>query len=93
MKDYQSFKRGELLIRASHITANYILPPVLSTFIDIHSNIQLNLNIESTTSIVQKILKKEIDLGVVSEQDLKDEQLSIHQLVWDDLMLIYFTTK
>ncbi|WP_209121587.1 LysR family transcriptional regulator [Alkalihalobacillus sp. BA299] len=89
MKDYQSFKRGELLIGASHIPANYILPPVLSTFTEANPNIHLSLTVQSTPSIIELIKEKEIDFGVVSEQNLYDEAIAIHRIVGDELTVIF----
>ncbi|MFA1820869.1 LysR family transcriptional regulator [Virgibacillus oceani] len=88
MKDYQTYRRGELLIGASHIPANYILPPVLSIFTEKNQNIHLSLTVQSTPITVQMIKERKIDFGIVSEQNMHDDTLEIHRVTDDDLVLI-----
>ncbi|WP_026688860.1 LysR family transcriptional regulator [Alteribacter aurantiacus] len=88
MNDYQSSTRGELFIGASHIPANFILPPVFSSFTEESPNIQLSVKVESTPTILEFIKEKQLDLGVVSEQLLEDATLEIRRLVPDNLVLV-----
>lgn len=88
MKDYQTYRRGELLIGASHIPANYILPPVLSVFTEKNLNIHVSLVVHSTPEIIEMINKRKVDFGIVSEQQLQDDTLEIQRLMKDELALV-----
>ncbi|MCE7792400.1 LysR family transcriptional regulator [Salipaludibacillus sp. CUR1] len=88
MRDYQSSARGELFLGASHIPANYLLPPVFSVFTNEKPNIQLNVQVASTPTIIDLIKEKQLDIGIVSEQMLEDQALEIRRLVADDLALV-----
>ncbi|MFA9558214.1 LysR substrate-binding domain-containing protein [Evansella sp. AB-rgal1] len=88
MNDYQSFSRGELLIGASNIPANYFLPPVLSEFTSKHPSIHLSMQVHSAPYIQRMIKEKELDLGIVSEQELLDPVLTIKRLIKDDVVFI-----
>ncbi|PYZ99030.1 LysR family transcriptional regulator [Alteribacter lacisalsi] len=88
MNDYQSSTRGEVLLGASHIPANYILPPVFSSFTTANPNIHLSVKVASTPSVVSLIKEKQLDIGIVSEQNLEVESFEIRRLVKDELVLV-----
>jgi len=88
MADYQLHKRGELLLGASHIPANYILPPVLSLFTEAHPNIHLSLTVQTAPETIQMVKERKVDFGVVSEQQMKDDMLAIHRIKQDELVLV-----
>jgi len=88
MKDYQSFHKGELLIGASNVPANYLLPKVLTPFVKEFPQVHVDLHIETAPKVIELIKQKEIDLGIISEQGFQHEQLNVKRLVKDDLVFV-----
>ncbi|WP_100372157.1 LysR substrate-binding domain-containing protein [Bacillus sp. FJAT-45037] len=88
MNDYKENRRGELFIGASHIPANYLLPSTLNSFSQKFQDIHFNIHVETTPKIIEKVLSKELDLAIVSEQGLEHENLSVKPLVEDELVIV-----
>ncbi|WP_062052216.1 LysR family transcriptional regulator [Bacillus sp. JCM 19034] len=88
MKDYQSYKRGELHIGASTIPASYVLPPICSGFFVKRPNVQITLHVHSAPTIIKMIQAKEVDFGIVSTQLIKHSLLTCKDIVPDRLVLV-----
>lgn len=89
MEDYKNHQRGKLFIGTSHIPANYLLPSVFVRFSNQHPSIHLSVQVQTTPVILEKVKEKELDVGIVSEQDLKDDAVEIRRLAPDPLVLIH----
>ena len=63
--DLKNGDRGNLKIGASQTIGTYLMPQVLSIFAQNYPQINLKIQISSTSIIINKILKREIDIAVV----------------------------
>lgn len=79
--------KGRLVVGGSTIPGQYILPKVLGLFKKAHPDVVLSLEIGDTRQIVDKVLVREIDVGVVGAY-IKRKQLEIVELTEDELVLI-----
>ncbi|SDL03394.1 DNA-binding transcriptional regulator, LysR family [Catalinimonas alkaloidigena] len=77
--------RGALRIGASTTIAQYVLPAVMASFYDRHTDVNFSLLSANTTQIADALLKGRIDLGLVegpvASRDLKQEWLLDDELV------------
>src|SRR6476619_2985836 len=70
--DLKNGERGNLTIGANQTIGRYLLPKILELFIKNYPHINLEININSTQNIIQRIKNKEIDIGFVSEEISKE---------------------
>jgi len=67
--------RGEITIGASTIPGEYILPGILAEFKGNYPGIEINLVIDDTKGITQKVIDNDVDLGVVGTRERGDALL------------------
>ncbi|MET3504241.1 LysR family transcriptional regulator [Halalkalibacter oceani] len=89
MKDYQSYKRGELQIGASTIPASYLLPPICSQFHVKRPNVHITLHVHSAPTIIKMVEAKQVDFGIVSIQPLQHSLLLCKAIVPDRLVFVH----
>jgi len=77
---------GELLLGGSTIPGQYLLPPLLGRFRREHPAVRLNLLIQHSAGITQKVLEGDLELGVVGVAEAHP-QLSFEPLVGDEVTL------
>lgn len=65
MEDIAESRKGNLLLGASTIPGQYILPALIKGFKEGHPHISISLEIADTEKIFNKISERELDLGVV----------------------------
>jgi DNA-binding transcriptional LysR family regulator len=65
MEEVSESRRGNLLLGASTIPGQYILPGVIKGYKDHHSNISISLDIADTERIFSRIAERELDIGIV----------------------------
>lgn len=87
MRGYRD-KKGELLLGASYIPANYVLPQILYQFQQRTPEVKLHIFVQPTPKTVNEIMMKNLDVGVVSEQHLDTSKLVIKRLCKDDVVLV-----
>lgn len=63
---------GQLLIGASNIPGEYILPPVLSEFRNIHPEVGISVEIKDSSGIIEMMRKSEIELGFTGAEPGSD---------------------
>jgi LysR family cys regulon transcriptional activator len=63
-RDHGDESRGELTIGASHTTARYFLPGIISTFIGKHPNVRLVIRQGDPSHVAQLVSTGEVDLSV-----------------------------
>ncbi len=77
--------KGELLVGASTIPGEYILPRILGLFQEIHPQVKVKLEISDSKEVVRKVLEGEIELGItgvlIENQRLQQELLYEDELV------------
>ncbi|NLW44316.1 MAG: LysR family transcriptional regulator [Syntrophomonadaceae bacterium] len=65
MEELSESRRGRLLLGASTIPGQYILPQYLKGFKDRYPNVNILMKIADTESIFKQVAERELDLGVV----------------------------
>ncbi len=65
MEELSESRRGRLMLGASTIPGQYILPQYLKSFKDRNPNVNILMKIADTESIYRQVAERELDLGVV----------------------------
>ena len=86
---YRGNLSGHLSIGASTIPGAYILPPIIGAFKADHPAIQITVEISSSTEIVERILRSELELGLVGAK-WQDRRMVLEEIFSDELMLAAF---
>ena len=79
--------RGKLVIGASTIPGEYILPQLIGGFHHAYPDVEISLEIANTGEIVERTVAGELDLGVIGSFVLHDK-LETYRLTEDRLILI-----
>lgn len=67
IQEMQDLKAGHLTLGASTTPGEFVLPLAVGQFRQSYSNVQVELIIGNTRSIIQRILEHEIDIGMVGD--------------------------
>lgn len=85
ISDFSELKRGSISVGASNNIGVYVLPSILGKFKNKFPEINIQVSIDTTRIIEQKILSNEIDIGIVEAQtrssDLVLEQWGVEKLI------------
>ena len=84
---FKGKKSGHLVIGASTIPGEYILPPLLGDFKKLYPDIQITMRIADTAVIVEELLNRNLELGIVGGR-IRDEHLQYAKLADDEQVLI-----
>lgn len=78
---------GEFVVGASTTIGNYLLPGLIGKYKDLHPQIKITMKIANTEQIIQKLLKFEIDIGMIEGNCYSDD---IEVIPWkkDALIII-----
>ncbi len=78
---------GHLIVGASTTIGNYLLPKVIGDFITTYPQTKISLSVSNTAEIVKKLLKFEIDIGIIEGNYPSNE---IESFTWkkDELIII-----
>jgi DNA-binding transcriptional LysR family regulator len=79
--------RGELIIAASTIPGEYILPDLLPGFKQRYSGIDVVLAISDTSGVIKKVMDNEVEVGAVGAKE-GGEKLVFTKFATDRLVLI-----
>ena len=86
--EMHGLQSGRLTLGASTTPGEYVLPLAVGQFRRDHPGIQVNLHIANTRSIVQSILNREIDLGMVGERPEQADDLEFTDYMTDEIVLV-----
>jgi DNA-binding transcriptional LysR family regulator len=78
---------GNLVVGASTIPGEYVLPVVIGRFRERHPRVSITLQISDTRGIVQAVLDGQVDAGVVGA-DPQGRGLEVKPLMPDELVLV-----
>jgi DNA-binding transcriptional LysR family regulator len=78
---------GDLLIGASNIPANYLIPAMLPRLAERHPGISINMRSGDSQKIIQQLLSAEVELAIVGSC-LENRKLEYTALASDVLILI-----
>jgi DNA-binding transcriptional LysR family regulator len=86
MQDFLGIKKGEIHIGGSTIPGEYILPKVIGRFREKNPFVSIILNIADTSKIENRVLKGDIELGVVGSKSSQDSLICLE--LWDDELVL-----
>ena len=78
---------GELILAASSIPGEYLLPPILAAFRQKHAKIQVRLSVADTASVVRDVKRGVAHLGVVGSKN-DDPTLEYRPFGKEELVLV-----
>ncbi|WP_159881838.1 LysR substrate-binding domain-containing protein [Paenibacillus puerhi] len=87
--EFDSLRKGSLLIGASYVPATYILPSVLHRFSKEYPGIHISLSVKTAPVVKEMLERHEIDLGVISSEPFLSPELKMEAICEDDLVLIF----
>jgi len=79
--------RGELVVGGSTIPGQFVLPAVVGRFRAVHPQVSVVLHISDTGGVVEKVLKGDVELGVVGAA-LNEPKVAFTPLMDDELVVI-----
>ena len=89
IQDIKGLKTGHLTLGASTTPGEYILPVAIGRFRQMHPAIQVELKISNTRTIVNQIIQRDLDLGMIgSRPENGGEELEMSTYVMDEIVLI-----
>lgn len=87
LEDFKQSKRGTLRIGATHAPIYSILPTAFKNYMNEHPNIDINLTVDTTPIIIEKVKNRKIDIGIISEKGLNESELHVKRLQKNPLVL------
>lgn len=84
----RGLKAGHLTIGASTTPGEYILPVAVGRFRRRYPEIEVELKISNTRSIVSQIHQRELDIGMIGSALEGDEALETSTYVMDEIVLV-----
>jgi DNA-binding transcriptional LysR family regulator len=85
--DVDNLAKGTLLVGASTIVGEYILPSHLASFKGIYPCIEISLKIGNSIEIIEDVIKGVLEIGIVGTK-IKRKELTFKEFISDDLVLI-----
>ena len=89
LQEVQDLKTGHLTLGASTTPGEYVLPLAIGQFRRDYPGIQVELVIGNTSSIIQRILNREMDLGMVGDRPQEHSgELEMFDYLVDEIVLV-----
>ena len=89
VQEMQDLETGHLVLGASTTPGEFVLPLAVGQFRRLHPGVQVELVISNTRSIIQRILNREIDLGMVGDRGQgHSDELEMVDYVDDEIVLV-----
>jgi len=89
VQEIQDLKTGHLTLGASTTPGEFVLPLAVGQFRLAYSGIQVQIIISNTRAIVQRILSRELDLGMVGNRPHEHtDELAIIDYTTDEIVLV-----
>jgi DNA-binding transcriptional LysR family regulator len=87
MEQFKGLEKGHLIIGASTIPGEYVLPTIIGEFKNKFPGATIAMQIADTGTIVEMLLANEIHLGITGAK-IKEPKLAWHSFLQDELVLI-----
>ena len=87
INELKGVRRGRLCLAASTIPGEYILPRLIGDFSKQYPGLELTLKIADTGMVVDLLLKRVADLGMIGAP-VKDDALQLEEFITDELIVI-----
>lgn len=84
---YDTSSCGTLRIGASMTIGEFLLPSILSSFMEKYPNVKLEMTVENTEHIYEKFKKYDIDIALV-EGSIPVENYSYHNFYKDNMIIV-----
>lgn len=91
MEKLKGSMSGKLVIGASTIPGEYILPPLLARFMNAYPDIFPTLKIGDSSDIYRSVLEGEVDVGIVGTV-INDANIVMKKFLDDELILVASST-
>ncbi len=89
VQEMENLQSGRLILGASTTPGEYVLPIVVGRFRQMHPGIHVELVIGNTRTIVQRVLNRDMDLGMVGEHvDEYSNELEMVDYQDDEIVLV-----
>jgi len=88
--ELKGVRRGKLVIGASTIPGEYILPRVIGSFKKEYPHIEVMLKISDTGKVADQLLDRGIDIGIIGAA-IKNDNLDLAPFITDELILVAAT--
>ncbi len=89
IQEMEDLRTGHLVLGASTTPAEYVLPSVVGRFRQIYPGIHVELVIGNTRTIMQRILDREMDLGMVGDNvEAYSSELEMVEFQDDEIVLV-----
>jgi len=73
MADWETGEAGHVRLGVTEPTASHRLPRLLKTFLELHPNIRISVDIADTPTLADRVLRGEVDLALCSSPDTGEE--------------------
>lgn len=87
MDEFKGLKRGNLALGASTIPGEYVMPRYIGAFLRKYPGITMSLTVQDTGSVLDLLLDRKIDLGLVGAQ-VELDTVEFKPFLRDELVLI-----
>ncbi len=87
IEQMKGLMKGTLILGASTIPGEYLLPSLLAEFKALYPAIDIDLRISDTQGVITEVLAHEVEIGFVGTRD-KSDKLVFKSLATDKLVLI-----
>ena len=87
IEHFKGKKSGRIIIGASTIPGEYILPALIGQFKTLYPDIKITLRIGDTGTIVSDLLNNRIEIGVVGAK-VRNPQLKFSRFVEEELIVV-----
>jgi LysR family transcriptional regulator, low CO2-responsive transcriptional regulator len=93
VQEMHGLQSGRLTLGASTTPGEFVLPLAIGQFRQVYPGIQVEMSIANTRLVVQRILNREIDLGMVGEYPHQNsDELEITDYLIDEIVLVVAPT-
>lgn len=89
IESYKNMNKGRLIIGASSIPGEYILPHLLYEFSEAHDKLEIKMQIGASVDILERLSASQIDIGIVGTQK---SQPDIEYIPWLEDEIIAVTS-
>ncbi len=87
IQELERIPRGELVIAANEATCIYVLPRVFSEYKKQYPNVQLSVDRNYGTGVVQAVIDNQADFGI-TQLPVKEKRLQIVRIHSDEIILL-----
>ena len=89
VQEMHDLKTGHLILGASTTPGEYVLPMAAGRFRRLYPGVRVSLVIANTRTIIQRILNRELDLGMVGgDTGSHSDELELHDYIDDEIVLV-----